>query len=413
VNPIVRRAVLRGISAFAATLLVGVAVVFAAGRLGGEPTVAGGTTPSGSPTASASPPAITPEAYLAWVPGGFPPGFSDDLTAVSAVGDVSVATSGVTWLTRSLDAAGDSVDEPAAPYAIPLDTTGVEVATFASFLPKGALRRSVASLEPGEAVLSETASTLRGLGQGATLEFDTGPDLEIVGVLPDVLMGGYELLVARGTADLLGVTSEAYAIFRPRAGDEPEVEDLVDEFTAVLPSTIRFPAVEVRAPGTTTYLRPNDSVPPPAYYKERFGEFSALIDTTENKDLDLDTDWVDAHTETRTLPVFGTVQCAPKVLFFLKQAANALVDVGASDAVTEVGDCFADRWIPDNPEGALTPHLWGAAIDVNGFANPPGEHPDLDDRIVEAMESSGFAWGGDDAWPQGDHFVFVGAPSAG
>ena len=410
---IVQRALLRGISAFAATLLIGVAVVFAVGRLGGEPTAAGGATPSDAPAASASPPAITPEAFLTWVPGEFPPGFAEDLSAASVVGDVSVATSGVTWLTRSLDAAGDPVDEPDAPYSIPLDTTGVESATFASFLPKGEQRRLVARLAPGEALLSETAATLRGLGEGATLEFDFGPDLEVVGVVPDVMIGGYELLVARGTGELLGVTSESYAIFRPRGDDEPTVEDLVDAFTSLLPPTTRFPAVEVRPPGTTTYLRPNDTIPPPSYYKERFGEFSALIDTAENKDLDLDTNWVEAHTETRTLPVFGTVQCAPKVLFFLKQAANALVDVGASDAVTEVGDCFADRWLPDSPEGALSPHLWGAAIDLNAFANPPGEHPDLDDRIVEAMESSGFTWSGDDAWPEGDHFVFVGAPGAG
>jgi hypothetical protein len=100
------------------------------------------------------------------------------------------------------------------------------------------------------------------------------------------------------------------------------------------------------------------------------------------------------------------------VLFFLKQAAASLASEGATDAVTEVGDCFADTWITGNPEGALTPHLWGAAIDVNGFANPPGEQPDLYDRIVEAMQSAGFAWGGDAEWPQGDHFVFVGTANS-
>jgi D-alanyl-D-alanine carboxypeptidase len=411
VNDLIRRALIKAFSAFAAILLVGVAVVFAAGRLGTDHTATAGSTPGGSPSSDATPPSATPDAFLAWVPGGLPSGFGERLASLRLVRGASVAKAGVSWMTRSLDAAGDPVDQPSAPYSIPLDTTGVDVATFAPFLPKGPQRGLVARLHAGESVLSETASTLRGLGEGATLEFDTGPDLTVAGILPDVLMGGYELLVPLGTGELLGITSDAYALFRPGTADQPTVEDVQDQLRSLVSPSARYPAVEVRAPGTTTYLRANDAVPPPASYKERFGEFSALIDTTENHDLDLETSWVDTHTETRTLPVFGTVQCAPRVLFFLKQAAAALADQGATDAVTEVGDCFADTWIPGNPEGALTPHLWGAAIDVNGFANPPGEQPDLDDRVVEAMQSSGFAWGGDAAWPEGDHFVFVGTAS--
>jgi hypothetical protein len=411
VNPrdLDRRALLRGLSAFLATFVVGSLVVFVFGKATSGPASAGGSSPGPGANRSERPPATTPEAWLTWVPGGLPEGFGEGLTTLRVVDEASVATAGVAWLTRSEDAAGNVVDKPASPYMVPIDTTGIDVTTFPSFLPQGQGRKLVTDIAPGEGILSSSAAAIRGLAEGATLTFEGGAKVVVSGILPDRQMGGYELLVTNGTGQQLGIATERYAIFRIADVAEPPIKELTEELLDLVPNHAPIRAIELRAPGETTYLRANDRSATPATLKRKFGEFTAFVDDAEKNDLDLDPDWVAHNIRTRVLPVFGTVQCHTKILFLLKQAATGIENQGAADAVDDVGDCFVDTWLPDSPEGALSPHLWGAAIEINGFANEAGQEPSLDDRIVESMQGAGFAWGGNAAWPHGAYFEFVGS----
>ena len=165
-DDLTRTALIRGATAFAVVLVVGSTAVYTTARL------RGGSEGAPSPTpVSPSPPQPTvtgtPEAWLAWVPGGLPDGFGASITAIPGIANTTTATADIAWLTGSSDARGRPVDQPVAPYMIPIDTTGVEPG-FASFLPQPE-RRLVAGLNPRQGILSESAAKLRHLGVGSTL----------------------------------------------------------------------------------------------------------------------------------------------------------------------------------------------------------------------------------------------------
>jgi hypothetical protein len=197
-----RRALVRGVVTFVAVALIGSTIVWLGGRTG-----AGSSPPSHAtgPPPSASAQAPTPEAWLTWVPGGLASGFGDLVSTVPDITAATTATADIAWMTASLDANGDGVDQPDPPWMIPIDTTGVDP-TFAAFLPEPE-RQLVENLRPGQGILSESEANLRRLGTGSTLLFQGGQKLDIVGTLPDALMGAYELLVPRETGLKIGVTT--------------------------------------------------------------------------------------------------------------------------------------------------------------------------------------------------------------
>src|SRR5256885_11899190 len=88
-DDLTRTALIRGAIAFAVVLVVGSAAVFTSGHLR-----AASGQPSPTPVSSTpvQPPATgTPEAWLAWVPGGLPDGFGSSITAIPAIGAVMVS----------------------------------------------------------------------------------------------------------------------------------------------------------------------------------------------------------------------------------------------------------------------------------------------------------------------------------
>jgi len=177
-----QRALTRGLVTFVGVALIGSTIVWLGGR--GD---AGSVAPTASPppTSSAAP-VPTPEAWLVWVPGGLPPGFGDLVSTVPDVTSATTATADVAWMTASLDANGDGVDQPEPPMMIPMDVTGVDP-TFAAFLPEPE-RQLVENLRPGQGILSESEANLRKLGPGSTLLFRGEQKVEVVGTLPDALM---------------------------------------------------------------------------------------------------------------------------------------------------------------------------------------------------------------------------------
>ena len=168
------------------------------------------------PRPSVAPPA--PQAWLTWVPGGLPASYGDLVSTVPDVVASTTATADIAWMTASLDADGNGVDEPQPPMMIPMEVTGVDP-TFAAFIPEPE-RQLVQNLRPGEGILSESEANLRGSAPGATLLFRGGEQIDVIGTLPDALMGDYEVLVTRETGRQTRRHPRAVRVV-PRAAGRP------------------------------------------------------------------------------------------------------------------------------------------------------------------------------------------------
>jgi hypothetical protein len=302
-----------------------------------------------------------------------------------------------------LDASGAVVDDPPDPDLIPIDVTGIEP-TFAAFVP-ATVSGSIEGLQPGEGLLSESAAALREIDEGGTLEFDTGASVTVAGILPDEAMGGYELLVTRGTGEDIGVTHERYVLFRVRPGAHPPPASVAAQLLPYLPEDAPYYAVEVRAPEDVTFRRANDRELPLVLLKRRFGEFAAQIDPASG-DLTIDPAWVQGRIVSQDVPVLGAVSCHRKALVELEDAMARVDADGTAALVVDVGDCFDPDAVVDDPSGTLSAADFGAAIEINLGGNEPGEEPTQPDSVVRAMTSNGFGWGGRDAWSQGALFRF-------
>ncbi|MDP9185291.1 MAG: hypothetical protein M3O29_06455 [Actinomycetota bacterium] len=407
-DALLRRALLRGLATFIIVMVIGSSLVSAFGgddERSAEPTIA----PT-SPTSTATPTPATPRTWLAWVPGGLPQGFGDLVSTVTDVTASTTATADIAWMTASLDVNGDAVDQPKAPWMIPLDVTGVD-ATFASFVPEPE-RQLVQDLRPNEGILSESEAHLRGLSEGSTLLFRGGSEINIVGTLPDALMGAYELLVTRDTGEQLGVVHERYALFHVRSSGNPTADSLAPSFLDLLPTDAPYPAVETRAPGEAAYLRANDRVIPPLVLKQTFGEFQARPDPTDIGRISIDPTWIQDNIRSATLPVLGTVTCDTQTIPLLKRAVHEITIAGLSDEIVDIGPCFEPVASPTDPNGPLPPAAWGVSIQLNPSSNPPGDKPTQPKEIIQEMYGLGFGWAGNDAYPQGALFRYRKPPAA-
>ena len=409
-DPTVVRALQRAIAAFVVTFIVGSGVVFAIESAADDGTTAEGPSASASPGGSDDPtavPATTPDAYLIWMPSGIPEASAAEFTTLPRVRRVALATASVGWLTRSVDEDGEVVDAPDSPFAVPLEVTGIDPAAFASFLPGGDDRDLIRTLAADQAILSSSSAQRRGLGVGSTMEFDPGVELEVVGVVPDVLVGGYEVVVVRRTAETMGADLARYALLRMNKGDTRSRQRLESDVTELVESEVRAPAIEVRLPGDTTLLRAHDRSPTPSTLKRRFGEFTAYP-TTDGR-LDIDDAWIEEHISSREIARLGTMYCHRKMLALLRQAIADVPEDASLGDIEE--DCFDESWTPDMPQGILPASLWGASVRVNVSLNRPGFPPFLDDRIVETMTAWGFRWAGEDAYPDGSLFESLEPPT--
>jgi hypothetical protein len=398
------RALIRAAAAFAVTFVVGSIVVFSVSRISSD----GGTDPeaSGTPTGPSATTSPTEEVFptwLMWIPGGIPDGVGPSVTTVPVIRASTTATADIAWLVRVTDSAGTVVDEPEDPYLIPIDVTGVEPA-FGAFVPED-VRGPIEDLQPGEGLLSETSAALRSVGEGATLEFDTGVTVTIAGILPDDALGGYELMVTRGTGEDLGVTHERYVLFQVRPGSAPASASVAAQLLPYLPEDAPYYAVEVRSPEDVIYRRANDRELPLMLLKRRFGEFAAQVDPATGA-LTIAPSWVQGRIVSQAVPVLGTISCHRKALLEIEDAMARVEADGTASLVTDVGDCFDPTAIVDDPNGTLSSADFGAAIEINLGGNEPGEEPTQPDSVVQAMGANGFGWGGRDAWAQGALFRF-------
>jgi hypothetical protein len=397
------------LAAFGATWLIGSALVFGLRSLAPERPRAGSPSP-GAETISPQEPSLTPDAYLAWVPGGFPDRFGEALQRSRLTADISIASADNVWMVRSFDEAGRVRDEPRGGRMIPIDATGIDPATYAPFLPEDAAA-TVADLGDGEGILSRTSSRLRGIGTGGQLEFEDGIIVTVGAVLPDEVIGGYELLVTRSTGEQIGITHDRYAIFLPPEDETPTAGELRRSFRELTPRGSTYRVVQVRAPGQTRFLRMSDLILPPALLKREFGEFAARPSATDPGALQIDRRWVRRNIGTASVPLLGRIRCHRKLIPLVRSAMAEVRAEGLSDLVRTYSGCYAPRTTLGAPGASISHHAWGAAIDINAPDNPFGQEPTARQaRLAGIMERWGFIWGGNFIVPDPHHFEWHGPP---
>ena len=364
--------------------------------------------PVDGPSPSISPGLLTgrerPDTFLVWTAGGLPAGFGDTVARMPGIRRAVVVASDNTWLTSSVDASGEVVDDPPRTFAIPLEVAAVGPRAYAPFLPP-ADRGLTVALAEGQGVLGESSAKLRGLGPGAVLRFGD-VHVEVAAILPDELVGAHELLVSRDVGRTIGVTHDRYALVVPEG--EPNVRQLAKSFRQVLPPGT---LVRVRAPGDTPYFRQGDAVLPPVAIKELFGEFTAKPRLGQPGFLTLDPAWVRTHIATHDIRLLGPVTCNVALFPQIRGAIHEIVRLGLQDAITSFSGCYAPRHVNRIPAAGLSHHSWGIALDINVPQNPFGAQPDQDPRMVAVFERWGFIWGGTFIQPDGMHFEYRRPPA--
>jgi hypothetical protein len=354
-----------------------------------------------------------PATFLAWVPGGLPPGFASNVRNEPSLRDVTVVGEDDAWLVRSWSAGGELVDHPAKPYRIPLDTAAVDPRSFATFLPPSD-RASVGALANGLGILGASSASLRGLGPGSVLSFSGGRQIQIAGVLPDELVGAAELVVSKQVGRGLGVGQDRYLLVRPQHLHGATSKTVKPLLRPLLPAALGADRrLQVRAPGETPYFRAGDAVLPPVLVKGLFGEFAARQVPGRPGDLQVDPSWAHAHLETTHLPVLGRVTCNRGIVPQLRNAMHELRARALQGLIRTYHGCFVPRFIGRSDANMISYHTWGVAFDINLAGNVHGETPHQDPRLVRILERWGFAWGGTWLLPDGSHFEFHRPPEQG
>jgi D-alanyl-D-alanine carboxypeptidase len=333
---------------------------------------------------------------LVWTPDGLPPGFGAAVANLPEVEQVSEVLGDSVRMASSHGADGSAVEEFRDGWVVALDALAVDPMTYAAFLPKGA-GATVEALAPGQAILGATSAQLRRVSVGASIGLDTGEHVRVVAVLDDALVGGAELVVARGS--LSGVQTPRFLLVEHR-GARAQVEGAIRR---LLPAG---EAVRFRAPGETPLLRHGDAVLSQAEVKARFGEFA--FRPGRGRDIEIDPAWERANIVTADLPLLGRVRCHRAIADEFRAVLADLEqrNLGYLVAADGFSGCYVPRLV--DPGGALSRHAWGIAADINWPKNPEGQLGNQDERLISAFTERGFAWGGPWLVPDPAHFEWVG-----
>lgn len=396
-----------GVGAFVAILALGLLfLLLPRGEEDLHATVRSSETISPTEPDGILPPSRDPvPTWLAWMPGGFPEGFSAQVAGEPALGDTAVVAGDTLWMTASHDADERVVDRPDAPFRIPIDAFAVDPRPYAPFLPEAFRDDIVTALRDGKAVLGATSAELRRLSPGGTISFGN-VDVEIGAVAPDEIVGWSELLVNPRVGRRLGVEHDRYLLALGSAG--MTLPAFTRAVRALLPADTPLRTVR---PGGTRFVRVASGVNPPVVMKTVFGEFSAAPRNDDPAFLTMDPAWHDAHIVTQEVPVLGSVTCNEALMPALRGALQDVVDAGLGDLISVYSGCYAARTVARSPTAPPSTHAYGASIDIDAPTNGYGDTtPAMDPRVVEIFERWGFIWGGDFLIPDGMHFEY-GRPS--
>jgi hypothetical protein len=190
-----------------------------------------------------------------------------------------------------------------------------------------------------------------------------------------------------------------------KPGASPNDDQLRAQLLPLLPASMQYRVVQVRAPGETTYLHSADLVLPQENIKQRFGEWAGRPGS--GGFLEIDKAWVGKNIVTTSVPILGRVTCNRRLIAPLKAAMHQLASHGQASAVHDYEGCYVAKFLLNDPSASISHHAWGAAIDINAAGSPYGAIPVQSRALIKAMEQQGFIWGGRFIIPDGHHFEYL------
>lgn len=362
----------------------------------------------------AAAPRVDPKrtALLAWAPGGLPAGAERAVEELPSVLHATTVRAGLDWIQRSRSAGSRSsgyiLDDPPRGFGIPFEVAFVDPHEYARYVAPSE-RQAILALRPGEAVLAETAAQLRtehldGAGVAGLRIRMRGGRATVTDVVSDVTTQGYEALLA-GDPPATWKRMDRFVLIRvrSRAAQRAVTQRL-------RPMLAPGQSLRIRAQGETPFLRYGDAVLPQLHMKATFGEFAAR--SNGDGTISVSPEWRERNIISRAVPILGTVTCHRMLFPQLEAALNEIERMGLAFTIDpdDFGGCYSPRFIDSNPDGRISHHSWGVAVDFNVVQNRPGTKPDLDHRVVRIMERHGFTWGGRWLIPDGMHFEWVRFP---
>jgi hypothetical protein len=230
----------------------------------------------------------------------------------------------------------------------------------------------------------------------------------VIGVVaPDAVVGGAELVITEGQADLLGVTTVTRVLLHGPF-DRASILSSIRSAGLVDSANVRV---------SPSWGPPNpDGTLGFARTKVLLGEFDFRI--VNSQSVALDPSWVAVNIPS-SRELYGSIavraRCHRVVRPHLQAAFDEIAATGLSAAIdlrntNTYGGCWNPRYSRVSAVvGSLSRHAWGMAFDMNTVANAQGrEPPGMDCRVVRIFRKHGFAWGGNFLTADGMHFEFVG-----
>ena len=350
--------------------------------------------PGSDPPMASAPVELDADAVvLAWAPGGLPARAQEVAAATRGVRSTTVVRAGLDWIVSARAPDGSLLDRPPRGYRIPFEVGVVKPPQYARFVPASE-RDAIRSLQRGQVLLARTSAQLRGATVGARIKL-IDRTVRVSGIVSDVATNGYEALVSGPPPPSWKRVDD----FMLLEADRDARARIDRRLRALLEPGRRL---RTRVGGEQPFLRYGDAVHPQMTIKERFGEFAAR--PQPDGSLEIDPRWRADNIRSRRVPLLGIVTCHRALLPQLQSALGEIRRKGLGHLVESYGGCYGPRFISRDPNGRLSHHAWGIAVDINPGSNPFGAEPNLPPRIVTIMESHGFTWGGRWLLPDGMHF---------
>ena len=362
------------------------------------------TTPVSGASAQEVERAWVPPAYLMWRTGGLPTGLTPELDGLRGTEHVVVVSGDTLWMSHSVRADGTVVDRREGRFRIPIEVMSTPIRDMAPFLPPAWRDAVVDALRDGRGVLGESSAALRRLGVGDRFVFGRNR-ITVGAIVPDEVVAWSELMVSGEVGRSLGVRHARFALMDMRTA--PSERELARRIAHLLAPG--YPP-RVRRPGHAWFRRQGDSVWPPVLMKRGFGEFRAYPDPRRPGYLRMQPAFVRDNLATRRVPLLGRFSCHERLFPRLIAAMRELRERGRGEAIRNFAGCYSARMVMRRPNGAISHHSWGAAVDINSLTNPYGSDPRQPAVLVRVMRERGFAWGGRWTVPDGMHFEFVDIP---
>jgi hypothetical protein len=288
---------------------------------------------------------------------------------------------------------------PAGYPSVPVQAFTVDPRSYAA----AAGTPSLATALSRGLVLSTRGAALRHSHVGDQLPLQ-GRRRPVTAVVPDALLGGYELATSPAVLGAQAGPGASYLL----VAQGKDARATARRLRAALPGT----DLRVESRTRNGLMSSADTVLTQAQVKKLFGEFAVRVDGSGA--LHLDSGWQDRWIASAHLPQLGNVTCNRAVLGPLRAAMEEITRRGLGALVHTAdfqreGGCWSPRVVRLGA-GQLSSHAWGIAVDINVDVNPLGARPVQDPRLVDVMARHGFTWGGLWLRPDGAHFEW-GKPS--